>query len=98
MWESFFASSQLDNLAPRRFRFAFRHSPQNWKHRFIASVAFQVGQIDEQIRLPLHRFGYGWPEIRPSSSLELKTAQQLRALTAGIVIDLVNVGVADDQA
>jgi hypothetical protein len=40
-------SAQLDDLAPRRFRFAFGNSPQNWKRRFIADVAFQIGQVDQ---------------------------------------------------
>jgi len=41
------------DLAPRRFRFAFRQGPQDRKRRLIAGIAFQVGQINEQIRLLL---------------------------------------------
>jgi hypothetical protein len=30
--------------------------------RLSAGVAFQVGKVDQQIRLPLRRFGDGGPE------------------------------------
>jgi hypothetical protein len=58
----------------------------------------QVCQVDQQIRLPLCRFGYGRPEISPSATLELNSSQQLRAFPARKVLDPVNISVADDQA
>jgi len=80
------ASIQLDDFAPRSFRFAFRHSPQNWKRRFITGVAFQVGQVDEQIGLPLRRFGDGRSEIRSAATLEPEPAQRLRSFTTGKIL------------
>jgi hypothetical protein len=53
MWEGSRASTQFDDFASWRLHFTFWHGPQNWKCRLIAGVAFQVGQVDEQIGLPL---------------------------------------------
>ena len=64
-------STQLDDFAPRRFCFSFGHSPQNWKHRLITGVAFQIGQIDEQIGFPLRRFGDGPLKSVPPPPLNL---------------------------
>ena len=60
--------------------------------------ALLVGQVYEQIRLPLRRFGDGRSEIRPSSSPEHGLTQHPCAFTTGIIINLMNIGVADDQA
>ena len=63
-----------------------------------AGVAFQVGQVDQKIRFPLRRLGDGRPEISPAAPLELKAAQQFRATPTRKVQDLMNIGVANDQA
>jgi hypothetical protein len=42
-----------------------------------------IGQVDWKIRLPFCRFGNGWLEISPSSTLEIKSAEQFRAFLAG---------------
>src|SRR5262245_47298471 len=93
-----FESAQLDDFAPGRFRFAFGHGPQDWKRRLIACVAFQIGQIDQKVRLPLRRFSDGWFEISAAAPSELEPAERLCTLAAGKVVDLMNIGVADDQA
>src|SRR5262249_29952523 len=60
--------------------------------------ALLVGQVYEQIRLPLRRFSDGRSEIRPSSSPEHGLTQHPCAFTTGIIINLMNIGVADDQS
>jgi hypothetical protein len=85
-------------FCPKALPLCLPARPINWKRRLNAGVALQVGQVDQQIRLPLRRFGYGRSEISPSATLELKPAQQLCPFTARKVMNLMNIRVADNQA
>src|SRR5262245_34069070 len=96
--QNFVFDGKSHSRGPKGFYiFAFRRGPQGWKRRLIARVAFEVGQVDEQIRPPLRRFGDGRSEICPSSPGPELT-QHLCAFTTGEVMNLMNIGVADDQA
>jgi len=83
---------------PTALPLCLRARPTRLETPVISGVSLQVGQIDEQIRLPLRRFGDGRHEVRSNAPLELKPAQHLRSFTPGKIIGLMNIGVADDQA
>jgi hypothetical protein len=68
------------------------------RNQLVADIDLQIGQVDQQIGFPLCRFSDSRPEIYPSSSPEHEFTQHLCASTSGKIIDLINIGLADDQA